>query len=172
MELPLSSCTVRSWRSSDAPDLAHAANDRSIWVNVRDRFPHPYALADAERFITLSAGTEPESSFAIDVGGRVVGAIGLILGEDIYRVSAEVGYWMAADWRGRGIAAEALRGLSAWAFPRFALVRLHAAVFTWNHASARVLEKAGFALESTARCAALKDGRIVDEWIYVRLRDG
>jgi [ribosomal protein S5]-alanine N-acetyltransferase len=171
MELLLERCTIRSWRLTDAEELAHAADDRSIWINVRDGMPSPYSLADAISFISSSSGADPETSFAIVVDGRVAGSIGLTPGQDIYRLTAEIGYWIAKDSRGKGIGAEALRGLTRWAFENLPVVRLHAAVFTWNPASARVLERAGYALESTARQAAIKNGEIVDEWIYVRLRD-
>ena len=171
MELHLNGCIVRSWRLTDAPDLAREADDRSIWINVRDRMPSPYAQSDAIAFISSCTQADPETNFAIVVDGAVAGSIGLTPGHDIYRRSAEIGYWLGARWRGRGIATIALQGVSQWAFENFDLVRLHAAVFTWNPASARVLEKAGFARESTARCAAFKNGEIVDEWVYVLLND-
>ena len=171
MELPLDRCTVRSWRPSDVTRLAREANDRSIWLNVRDRFPHPYSLADAEAFVERCAEESPECNFAITVDDQPVGAIGLILGEDIYRRTAEIGYWLGADWRGQGIGTDALEGVSDWAFTHFQLQRIFARVFTSNPASARILEKACFTLESTARRVAIKDGRVIDEWIYVRLRD-
>ena len=171
MELLLERCTLRSWRVTDAPRLAQLANDRTIWLNLRDRFPHPYTRADADVFIAREAGASPEQNFAIAVDDQPVGAIGLIVGEDIYRVSSEIGYWLGAEWRGQGIASEALRGLSAWAFEYFGLQRIHAHVFTWNPLSARVLERSGFTLESTARNIAIKDGKVTDEWIYVMLRE-
>lgn len=171
MQLDLAHCSVRSWRDTDVAALARAADDRSIWINLRDRFPHPYTQSDAVDFVERCATADPQVNFAIAVDDVVVGSVGLILGDDIYRLSAEVGYWLAADARGKGIASEALRGFSDWAFERFGLVRLHAAVFTWNPASARVLEKAGFERESTARCAAIKDGRVVDEWVYAKVRE-
>ena len=171
MELLLERCTSRSLRVTDAPRLAQIATDRTIWINLRDRFPHPYTRADADAFITRETGQSPERNFAVAVDDQPVGAIGLVLGEDIYRVSAEIGYWLGAEWRGQGIAGEALRGLSAWAFEFFGLQRIHANVFTWNPLSARVLERSGFTLESTARSIAIKDGTVTDEWIYVRLRD-
>ena len=171
MELLLEGCTIRSWRPTDAPLLAQLANDRNIWVNVRDRFPHPYHTTDADAFIEQSLRQSPEQNVAIAVDDQPVGAIGLILGDDIYRLSAEIGYWLGAEWRGRGIASEAVRGVTTWAFERFGLQRIHANVFTGNLPSARVLERSGFALESTARRIAIKDGSVCDEWVYVRLRD-
>ena len=171
MELILNRCTIRSWRLTDAEELASIADDRSIWINVRDRMPSPYTLADAISFLSTSSSADPETNFAIVVDGHVAGSIGLTPGQDIYRLTAEIGYWIGKEWRGKGIGAEALRGLTMWAFENLPVVRLHAAVFTWNPASARVLENAGYSLESTARKAAIKHGEIVDEWIYVRLRE-
>lgn len=167
MEITLDRCTIRTFRASDAPGLARVANDRSIWRNLRDRFPHPYALAHAEAFIEYALAPKKEHAFAICVGDEVAGAISIVLGEDIYRRSAEIGYWLGAEWRGKGIASEAVRALAQWALETFDLVRLHAAVFAWNPASARVLEKAGFTLECLARKAAFKDGEVVDEFVYV-----
>lgn len=171
MELVLERCTVRSWRLEDAAALAREADDRSVWINLRDRMPSPYTLRDAVAFINMSAGADPETNFAITVDGEVAGSIGITPGSDIYRLSAEIGYWLGARFRGRGVASDALRGVSTWAFEKFGLVRLHAAVFTWNPASARVLEHAGYTLESTARSAAVKNATIVDEWIYAMVRD-
>ncbi|MEO7965590.1 MAG: GNAT family protein [Gemmatimonadaceae bacterium] len=171
MELSLERCVIRSWRLTDAPDLAREADDRTIWINVRDRMPSPYTLAHAVAYVSSASAADPECNFAITVDGRVAGSIGLTYGTDIYRLTAEVGYWLGAEWRGRGIASDALSSLAEWVFATTPIVRLHASVFIWNPASARVLEKARFRLESTARKAAIKNGEIVDEWVYVRLRD-
>ncbi|MEO6444450.1 MAG: GNAT family N-acetyltransferase [Gemmatimonadaceae bacterium] len=170
MELLLERCTVRSWRTTDALRLAQLANDRAIWLNVRDRFPHPYTRADGDAFIAEALAENPERKFVICVSDQPVGAIGIELGEDIYRVSASIGYWLGVEWRGQGIASEALRALSAWAFEFFGLQRIHANVFTSNVLSARVLERSGFTLESTARSIAIKDESVTDEWVYVKLR--
>jgi ribosomal-protein-alanine N-acetyltransferase len=170
MELVLERCTVRSWQTSDASRLAEIANDRRIWRNLRDRFPHPYAMADAEAFIAASIERSPQRDFCISVHDRPAGAIGLILGEDIYRRSAELGFWSGAEYWGRGIVSDAVTGFTSWAFSAFDLVRIHAAVFDWNPASSRVLEKAGFALEGRMRRGAVKDGEIVDELVFALVR--
>ena len=170
MYLPLAHCAIRSWRPSDAVRLAVIANDRSIWMMLRDRFPHPYSQADAEAFIAVAATEVPECNFAITVEDIVVGSIGCIRGDDIARVSAELGYWLGADARGRGLATVALRGFVGWLWANSDLQHLRASVFLNNPESARVLEKGGFTLAHIARKAAIKDGRIMDEWYYVRVR--
>ena len=116
MEILLDRCTLRTLRPADAPRLAVIANDREIWRNLRDRFPHPYELAHAEHFIARALIPKREHAFAICVGDDLAGVISVILGEDIYRRSAEIGYWLGAEARGKGIATEAVRALSGWAF--------------------------------------------------------
>ncbi|HEX4934345.1 MAG TPA: GNAT family N-acetyltransferase [Gemmatimonadaceae bacterium] len=171
VHLSLARCAIRSWRPDDAPRLARIANDRSIWVMVRDRFPHPYSLADADAHIARSLEQDPPRNLAITVDDVVIGAIGCIPGEDINRVRAEVGYWLGADARGKGYATEALRGFVQWLWDTTEFQHLTAAVFTDNPASARVLEKAGFVFAFLARKCAIKDGVLRDEWNYSLTRE-
>jgi ribosomal-protein-alanine N-acetyltransferase len=170
MELILARCTIRTLRASDAPRLAQIANDRDIWRNLRDRFPHPYELAHAEGFIRHILTSTREHAFAICLGDELAGVISVNVGEDIYRRTAEIGFWLGAEARGKGIATDAVAAVSAWAFDTLDLVRIHAAVFVWNPGSARVLEKAGYSLECRACNAAFKDGQVVDEFIYSLVR--
>jgi RimJ/RimL family protein N-acetyltransferase len=161
---------LRPWASGDEDALARHANNRNVWLNLRDRFPHPYTREDAARWIALCAPVVPPQNLAIAVGSEAVGGIGLERGADVYRRTAEVGYWLGESFWGRGIATAALRRFSEYAFETFDLVRLHAGVFEHNRRSARVLEKAGYTLEVRRRRAVFKDGRILDELAYFRLR--
>jgi RimJ/RimL family protein N-acetyltransferase len=161
---------VRSWTAADAPSLARHANDRAIWRNLKDRFPNPYTLADAEGFITHCQSENPESAFAIAVDDEAVGAIGFEHRGDIWRRSVELGYWLAQPYWGRGITTGAVRAVTAWAFDTWQLNRVWAGVFAWNPASARVLEKAGYAFEGRLKQSAVKDGELVDELIYAVVR--
>lgn len=170
MRLPLLTCTVRSLRADDAPAIATHANNRRIWLNLKDRFPHPYALEHAEAFIAYCQTEDPESTFAIDVRGEAVGAVGFEHRNDIWRRSVEIGYWLAEPYWGRGIASEAVRAMTDWAFASWDVERVWAGVFAWNPASARVLEKAGFRLEGRLHRSAIKDGQVVDELVYARVR--
>ncbi len=171
VELRLEACALRDWRPADATSLAHHADDIRIWRNVRDRFPHPYTAAHARHWISIAGTAQPTTDLAITVGDEAVGGIGLTLGEDISRVSAEVGYWLGAEHWGKGIATQAVRAFSAWAFERFDVQRLHAGVLEWNPASMRVLEKAGYLLEARARRAVIKDGQVMDDFVYAMVRD-
>lgn len=166
MKLILRSCEVRSWQASDLASLVANANNRRIWINLRDRFPHPYTARDGRAFIKLARGMQPETFFAIAVGGAAVGGIGFVLQQDVERVSAEIGYWLGEPFWGRGIATEALAAVSRHAAEQHGLTRLFALPFDYNAASRRVLEKAGYTLEARLCRSAIKDGRIVDQLQY------
>jgi ribosomal-protein-alanine N-acetyltransferase len=172
MTLSDGTTVVREWREADAEQLAVQANDRRIWLGLRDAFPHPYGIDDAHRFIGIALGMSPRTFFAIEAEGRVAGGIGFVLKEDVERVGAEVGYWLGYDYWGRGIATAALRLLTRHAFEaRPELRRLYAVPLASNAASARVLVRAGYVLEGTLRQSAIKDGRVCDQFMYAVLRD-
>jgi RimJ/RimL family protein N-acetyltransferase len=166
MHLSLSRCEVRSFQARDVDGVALHANNRKIWLNMRDRFPHPYSRHDAVAFLDHTRRESPESSFAIVVDGAAVGAIGFVQQPDVERVSAEIGYWIGEPFWGRGITTEALTAVTAYAIGRHDLTRVFALPFAYNAASCRVLEKAGYVLECCRRRSAIKDGRIVDQLQY------
>jgi RimJ/RimL family protein N-acetyltransferase len=168
MQLECGPCRIRSWRDGDEENLPRHANNRQIWLNLRDHFPHPYTRADAEWWIQSVQGRKPETSFAIDVDGEAVGGISLMLHDDIERCSAEIGYWLAEAYWGRGIATAALRSLTEYAFTEFGLTRVYAVPYARNAASIRVLEKAGYVCEGVLRRSAIKDGEVLDQLMYAR----
>lgn len=170
MRLPLGVCDVRSWRPGDAAALAVHANNRNIWLNVRDRFPHPYTGRDARTFLRSVLAERPETNFAIEVDGAAVGGIAFRVQTDVERVSAELGYWLGEKYWGRGIATTAVRAVTEHALTTHALHRVFALPFAHNRASARVLEKAGFTLEGVLRSSAIKEGRVLDQLLYARIR--
>lgn len=166
MHLQLERAELRPWRPTDAPALARHANDREVWLNLRDAFPHPYSVEDAHRYIESAANQDPVTSFAIVVGGEAAGGIGLSLHKDIERLSAELGYWLARPHWGQGITTDAVRALTRHAIAEHGLVRVYALPLAANRASCRVLEKAGFACEARMRRSAVKDGVIQDQFMY------
>ncbi len=166
--LTLQRSVLRAWRPGDVATLALHANNPKIAANLRDRFPHPYTEANARDYIERvidSAAT----SFAIAVDGAAVGGVGVHPQDDIHRLCAEVGYWLAEPFWGRGIASEALRAATDWAFTALDLQRVFGMVFDGNPASVRVLEKAGFEREARLRRAAVKYGHVTDLLLYARL---
>ena len=170
---PKSNFTLRSFKNGDQESLVENANNIKIFNNVKDSFPYPYTPEDATWWIEFCQQSDkPTTTFAIDTEGQVVGAIGIIIGSDVQRVTAEIGYWLGEKYWGKGIAVEALEKMTVYVFQNFPeIVRLWAAVFNYNKASMRVLEKAGYELEGIRKKAAIKNGVVIDEYVYVRFRD-
>lgn len=171
MRIETERLVLRRWREDDAEALARHADNRRIWINLRDRFPHPYTLEDAREWIgRCLAAADPPLNVAIEHAGEPIGGIGLQPWEDVARFTAEVGYWLGEAFWGRGFATEALQRFSAYAFESFPFERLEAFVFATNPSSGRVLEKSGYQYEATLRRSAFKDGRFLDCHLYARLR--
>ena len=171
MEIAGTRCLLRRLAPSDAASLARHANDREIWLNLRDRFPHPYTFDDADAFISRVAQQEPWTTLGIVVDGSAVGVVSLIVGDDIERLSAEIGYWLGREHWGRGIVTEAVRMATAHAFRHLGLRRVFAVPFARNDASRRVLEKVGYVREGTMRRSAIKDGELLDQYLYAAYDD-
>ena len=91
-------CTIRNWRESDAEALARYANNEKIEMNLRDGFPSPYTLEDAQLFINTVSSSDPVTIFAIEINEEAVGSIGFFPKENIYRYNAEIGYWLAEPY--------------------------------------------------------------------------
>jgi ribosomal-protein-alanine N-acetyltransferase len=161
---------IRPWKLGDEPSLARYANNRKISINLRDRFPYPYTEQDARDWVTFASASSPLINFAIEAGGEAVGGIGIIPGTDVFRRTAELGYWLGEPFWGKGLMTDAVTLVVPYFFRQFNLVRVFAGVFDRNPASGRVLEKAGFVLESRMRKAVVKDGEILDQLMYVMVR--
>jgi RimJ/RimL family protein N-acetyltransferase len=172
IELVGTRCIIRQFVAADAASVASVANDRRIWLQLRDLFPHPYHVADAERHISRVASLDPPLSLVIIVEGRAAGGVGLQPMTDVNRRTAEIGYWIGTAFWGRGIATEAVTLVTDWAFGAHGFLRIFAQPFAGNLASRRVLEKAGYELEGTMRCSAVKDGEVRDQCLYARLSPG
>jgi RimJ/RimL family protein N-acetyltransferase len=172
LRIPFEGGALRPWRRDDVDALVRHADDREVWQNLGDLFPHPYTRRDAKWWLGGGYGSRSELALAIEVGGELGGGLGLkFLRDPIYRGTAEVGYWLGRAWWGRGIMTRTLREFVPWAFERFDLIRIEAGVFETNPASTRVLEKAGFALEARLARSVIKDGQVLDRLLYVRFRD-
>ena len=170
MELRGTRCTVRPWGAGDGEALVRHADNAAVARHLRDRFPHPYTMADARAFLSsLRADEQGTRNLAIDVEGEAVGGIGFSRGDDIERYSAEIGYWLGERYWSRGIATEALLLVTEGLFERGNLLRLFAVPFADNTASVRVLEKAGYTREALLRWSAVKHGAPRDQLLYARV---
>jgi RimJ/RimL family protein N-acetyltransferase len=170
MLLDLGDLRVRSWRKNDLDALVRHANNPKIAANLRDQFPNPYTRAAAAAYLTDVRTAENETSFAMEYASEAVGGIGFKLGTDIARLSAEMGYWLGEPHWGRGLATRAVLATSEWAFESYKLTRIFAMAFSHNVASMRVLEKAGFEQEGILRRSAVKNGVILDQVLYAKVR--
>ena len=167
MKLNLKDFVIRTWKETDRVSLQKHANNRKVWANLRDLFPHPYTLEDARWWINHAQEETPECSFAIANEEGIIGGIGLILQEDIHQYSAELGYWLAEPYWGQGIMTEAVMSITEYAFIQYPLIRIFAGPFSHNIASQRVLEKAGYQKEGLLRNHVIKDGQILHQVLYV-----
>lgn len=171
MRLETERLVLRTWQKGDEEPLVRHADNRQVWLTLRDLFPHPYTLDDARDFIALnSMKPGPPMNLAIEHGGEPIGSIGLHPQPDVCRFTSEIGYWIGETFWGRGLATEALRRFTDYAFDQFPCERLEGWIFATNPSSGRVLEKAGYEYEATLRRSAFKDGRFLDCHLYVRFR--
>lgn len=161
---------VREFRSDDVAGLVQHANNENVARNLEDRFPHPYTRKDAEAWLAHVAELDPPTQFAIATDKEVIGGIGFRIHEDVYRCTAELGYWLGEDYWGRGICTRAVRAFSPWIFESFPIERIESRVFETNPASGRVLEKAGFTYEGRLRRSVLKINMLMNQVVYAILR--
>jgi RimJ/RimL family protein N-acetyltransferase len=158
---------VRDWSRADKPSLVRFANNRNVWRNLRDRFPHPYTEEHADGwFAHLAAMPEP-THWAIEVDGQAVGSIGVEI--DSAHFGGHFGYWLGEPYWGRGIMSAAVSEVAPYALGYFRLGRLQSPVFEWNPASMRVLEKCGFTREAVLRQNVVKEGQLIDQVLYARV---
>ncbi len=165
-------CKIRKWNLSDAGDLAAALSNKKIQDNLRDGLPYPYTIKDGEDFISamLSADENETFSFAVTADDRVIGSIGVFRQGNIHRQTAELGYYIAEEYWGKGIMTEAVKQICKYVFEKSDIIRIYAEPFAYNTASCRVLEKAGFQQEGTLRDNAVKNGKVVDMKMYALLK--
>jgi len=158
---------LREWQLSDIKSLAENANDIDVWNNLRDYIPNPYSEKDAEEFIKMILSQEnPKTILAICVDGKAVGSIGIILGKDVERITAELGYWLGKKYWGKGIMTQAIKQMTEYAFENFPIHKIFATPFDFNIGSQKVLQKAGFKREAILKQHAIKNGKIIDLHYY------
>ncbi len=166
MKLTLDKCVIRPFERGDELSIVRHADNRNVWINLRDRFPHPYTPADARAWIEEQIRSREENNWVIEVNGHAAGSIGLAPRDDVNRQSAEIGFWLGEAYWGRGIMTEAVGAVTRYAFNTRGFIRVFAEIFEWNPASMRVLEKNGFTREGVLRRSATKAGQVIDQVLY------
>lgn len=162
--LPLltSRLRLRPLHEGDAGRIAELANDPQIATNLSATFPSPYRLEDAISFLAADP-----NALGIELRDTVelIGVIGQ--GPEVeFPGVLGLGYWLGTRYWGQGLATEALLELIEQLRTNGTYRRLEASVYSWNPASARVLEKAGFQLEGRRRDRAEIAGLIGDELVF------
>jgi [ribosomal protein S5]-alanine N-acetyltransferase len=172
MEIFSEGIVLRPWAISDALKLAIIANNKKIAENVRDGFPFPYSVKDAQEWLNIVLPeNNPPRFFAIISDRQLVGSIGIITKTNIYRKNIEIGFFISEDFWGKGIATKAIKAATSYAFRDFDIARVYAEVFSDNAGSRRALEKAGFSLEAILKKSIIKNNSIKDSCIYSVLRE-
>src|SRR5512140_3187750 len=165
---------LRLPRDADAPAIAAACGDPEIarWIPV----PVPYRLEDARAFIAFTAegwssGREPTFVIAGATDRRLLGTLAFHRRPD-EPGQAAIGYWLAPEARGRGLATRAVILAVRWAFDADpGLVRMELLTLVGNEPSGRVALRAGFRREGTLRRYLPFRGDLVDAVMFARLRD-
>ena len=159
---------IRPWRPEDADAVYEACQDPDIqrWTGI----PSPYERAHADMFVNdkapsmLAAGTAAPLGVFDLASGRLLGGHGLASKNPIRR-SGEVGYWIAPEARGRGVALAATRAVATWAFLFFDLDRVTWSAEIGNHASRLVALRAGFRIEGEQRRGQARKGGRQETWV-------
>jgi [ribosomal protein S5]-alanine N-acetyltransferase len=171
MEIKTDALILRKWKIEDAEQLTLIANNKKIYDNLRDAFPHPYFLEDANKYISFAQIENKLSMlFAIEIDGKVMGSIGAFFKEDVYRENVEIGYYLAEECWGKGLMTKAIKALVEYLFNKFDINRVFAEPFARNIGSRKALEKAGFRLEAELKSNIIKNGVIENSCIYSVLK--
>ena len=126
--------TLRKWQPADAVIIARHGDNPRIASNLRDGFPHPYTIADAQAFVESCIVSDETQQYcrAIVVDGEPVGNIGVFLQTDVYRKCGELGYWLAEPFWGQGIMTRAVEQVCSYVFTNYDVVRIYAEPFAEN----------------------------------------
>jgi len=170
MRIKCDNCVLRMWNREDVESLVKNANNPRIATNMRDGFPHPYTTLHGEDWITVARNDNHLHNFAITIHNQAVGGIGLAPGEDIERISAELGYWLGEKYWGKNITSSAIKGILEYGFNELGLERIFAKPMEQNTASRRVLEKNSFKLEGIMEKSCIKNGKIFNQALYAIIK--
>ena len=162
---------LRPFRKGDEKSLIEGINNKKIFRNTLG-IPYPYTLKDAKKWIRKNLKEHKkekptEMHFVIDINGDVIGGIGF---SEIESHQAEIGYWLAQKYWGKGIMTLAIKKVTNFGFEKLKLKRIYACVFPFNKASMRVLEKNGYKLEGILRKEIKKGKKLLDDYLFAKVK--
>lgn len=164
--------TLRNWELADVDQLAIIANNKNIADFLTNHFPHPYSKQDALTYIEMVSKPALRNIQAIDVNGQAIGSIGIHPQGDIFLKNAELGYWLAESYWGKGIMSKAVNLMTSYAFNNWEINRVFARPFHSNIGSQKVLEKCNYKFEARLERTIFKNNEYLDEMIYsIRRKD-
>jgi len=170
MQLRHDKVILRPLTDNDNDQLARLANNKKIWDNLRDLMPHPYTTDNAIFFINLVKQEDPQMTFAIEYKGQFCGVIGLTSQQDVYKKTAEIGYWIGEPFWNKGIATEAVKLITDYGLNQLDLLRIHTGIFEYNLSSMKVLEKCGYKKDGVFEKSIVKNGQIWNEHRYSKIK--
>ncbi|MEK6705220.1 MAG: GNAT family N-acetyltransferase [Bdellovibrionota bacterium] len=174
MRLPLQNgITITDIASTDKAAYLEHLSEKQIYDQTLN-IPYPYNDTDAEWWVNHVAEETQKQGRSVNWAirgedGKLIGGIGFHGIEYGKSHRAEIGYWLAKPYWGRGIMTDAVIEATEFAFRELALVRITANVFHFNLGSACVLRKAGYQLEGYLRQHYKKDGKIFDGILFAKV---
>ena len=162
---------LRPYKKGDEKSLTLNINNKKIYRNTL-HIPYPYTVKDAKKWVSDNLKEAKNKkfksiNFVIDINGEVAGGIGF---DSIQEHKAEIGYWLGEKYHGQGIMTQAAKLVTKFGFEKLKLKRIYAFVFLWNKPSARVLEKNGFKLEGILIKNVKKDGKLLDNYLFAKIK--
>ena len=158
-------CLLRAYAAADAEAMRALADNANVARNLFEGFPSPYTALAAQAW----CGEEANSGrfgyvWAITAQGVLAGTIGLRpLAGAGDRCNAEIGYWLGEAWWRRGLASDAVRQVTDWAFAALPqLTRVYAPIHARNEGSQAVARRCGYVREGVQKQAIIKDGEVID----------
>lgn len=159
--------SLQTFSTEHKASLIHNLNSFNVTRYLSSRIPSPYTEDDAIWWI--EHGSKNGIIRAVEVDGEFAGCVGAEPGQFEYAYAAEVGYWLAEPFWGKGYASKALALLIDEVQNTSEIVRLHASVFEGNQTSCKVLEKCGFILEGSMQKAVFKQGEFYNTHLYAKI---
>jgi len=159
---------LRPAKLSDAENIYKYQQEKEV---KKGFMTTPKSVNEVKRDILKSKKNKTTGeSFVIDINGKAIGEISLHFDDPFHKKKMKIAYWIAKDYSGKGITTKAVNLVVKYAFKKYKLVRLWAWCRTFNKASARVLEKAGFKLEGILRKNKFKNGKYLNDMVWARVR--
>jgi len=166
---------LSEFRPSDQAACIEHFKEKEIYDRTL-RIPYPYTEAAFQEWLEIVEKATKQQGQRVHWAIRnkeefLIGGCGFDNLQIGTSHRAEIGYWLAKPFWGRGIMTAVVRRLCEFGFAEFGLVKIEAHVFADNAASAKVLEKCGFTQEGYLRKHYFKDGGFIDSRLFALVKE-